>query len=72
MRIAGRVAVAGVVTGVVASGLAATPAAAAVPTAGPAGVQAPYAELANAATGADLWSRSSVIERPMGSITKVT
>jgi serine-type D-Ala-D-Ala carboxypeptidase (penicillin-binding protein 5/6) len=37
----------------------------------PAGVRAPYAELANAATGADLWSRSSVTERPMGSITKV-
>jgi D-alanyl-D-alanine carboxypeptidase (penicillin-binding protein 5/6) len=29
------------------------------------------AELANAATGADLWSRSSVLERPMGSVTKV-
>jgi D-alanyl-D-alanine carboxypeptidase (penicillin-binding protein 5/6) len=29
------------------------------------------AELANAATGADLWSRSSVTERPIGSITKV-
>jgi serine-type D-Ala-D-Ala carboxypeptidase (penicillin-binding protein 5/6) len=71
MRIAGRVIMAGVVAGAVASGLAATPAAAAVRAAGPAGVQAPYAELANAATGADLWSRSSVIERPMGSITKV-
>jgi D-alanyl-D-alanine carboxypeptidase (penicillin-binding protein 5/6) len=71
MRKAGRVAVAGVVAGAVASGLAATPAAAAVRTAGPAGVQAPYAELANAVTGADLWSRSSVTERPMGSITKV-
>ncbi|MGB6571759.1 MAG: serine hydrolase, partial [Trebonia sp.] len=39
--------------------------------AGPAGVRAPWAELANAATGADLWSRSSVSERPMGSVTKV-
>src|SRR5262249_61581895 len=29
------------------------------------------AELANAATGANLWSRSSVVERPMGSVTKV-
>jgi serine-type D-Ala-D-Ala carboxypeptidase (penicillin-binding protein 5/6) len=29
------------------------------------------AELANAATGADLWSRSSVTKRPIGSITKV-
>jgi serine-type D-Ala-D-Ala carboxypeptidase (penicillin-binding protein 5/6) len=37
----------------------------------PAGVRAPWAELENAATGADLWSRSSVSERPMGSITKV-
>jgi serine-type D-Ala-D-Ala carboxypeptidase (penicillin-binding protein 5/6) len=37
----------------------------------PARVGAPWAELANAATGADLWSRSSVTERPMGSITKV-
>jgi serine-type D-Ala-D-Ala carboxypeptidase (penicillin-binding protein 5/6) len=40
-------------------------------TAAPAGVQAPWAEVANAATGADLWSRSSVSERPMGSVTKV-
>ena len=40
-------------------------------TAGPAGVRAPWAELANETTGQDLWSRSSVTERPMGSITKV-
>lgn len=39
--------------------------------AGPVGVRSRWAELANAATGADLWSRSSVQERPMGSITKV-
>jgi D-alanyl-D-alanine carboxypeptidase (penicillin-binding protein 5/6) len=39
--------------------------------AAPAGVRAHWAELANAATGADLWSRSSVKERPMGSVTKV-
>jgi serine-type D-Ala-D-Ala carboxypeptidase (penicillin-binding protein 5/6) len=39
--------------------------------AGPAGVAALGAELTNAATGADMWSRSSVTERPMGSITKV-
>ncbi|HEX8006256.1 MAG TPA: D-alanyl-D-alanine carboxypeptidase, partial [Trebonia sp.] len=74
MRIASQVIVAGVVAGVVASGLAATPAAAAARTALPAsptGVRAPYAELANAVSGADLWSRSSVTERPMGSITKV-
>jgi serine-type D-Ala-D-Ala carboxypeptidase (penicillin-binding protein 5/6) len=46
-------------------------AASAAAAAKPAGVRAPWAELANAATGADLWSRSSVTERPMGSITKV-
>jgi D-alanyl-D-alanine carboxypeptidase (penicillin-binding protein 5/6) len=37
----------------------------------PAGVRAPWAELANEATGQDLWSQSSVTERPMGSIAKV-
>ena len=37
----------------------------------PAGVRAPFAELANETTGGDLWSRSSVSERPMGSITEV-
>jgi D-alanyl-D-alanine carboxypeptidase (penicillin-binding protein 5/6) len=39
--------------------------------AAPAGVHSRLAEVANAATGADLWSRSSVTMRPMGSITKV-
>jgi D-alanyl-D-alanine carboxypeptidase (penicillin-binding protein 5/6) len=39
--------------------------------AGLSGVKAHWAELANPATGADLWSRSSVSERPMGSVTKV-
>jgi serine-type D-Ala-D-Ala carboxypeptidase (penicillin-binding protein 5/6) len=34
-------------------------------------VRAPWAELADDGTGADLWSRSSVSEHPMGSITKV-
>ncbi|MGD0702946.1 MAG: D-alanyl-D-alanine carboxypeptidase [Trebonia sp.] len=38
---------------------------------GPVGVRAHWAELANEVTGKDLWSRSSVTERPMGSITKV-
>jgi D-alanyl-D-alanine carboxypeptidase (penicillin-binding protein 5/6) len=38
---------------------------------GPAGVRAPYAEVADAATGADLWSRSSATQHPMGSIAKV-
>jgi D-alanyl-D-alanine carboxypeptidase (penicillin-binding protein 5/6) len=37
----------------------------------PAGVRSRFAELANAATGANLWSRSSVVKRPMGSVTKV-
>lgn len=37
----------------------------------PTGVRSRWAELANAATGADLWSRSSARERPMGSIAKV-
>ena len=34
-------------------------------------MRAPFAELADETTGADLWSRSSVSEHPMGSITKV-
>jgi D-alanyl-D-alanine carboxypeptidase (penicillin-binding protein 5/6) len=38
---------------------------------GPADVRAESAELADAATAADLWSRASVTERPIGSITKV-
>ena len=37
----------------------------------PAGVRAPFAELADESSGADLWSRSSVSEHPMGSIAKV-
>ena len=65
------------VAGLLAAGLtAAAPAASAATKAAaaakaPAGVQAPWAELANAVTGADLWSRTSVSERPMGSVTKV-
>jgi D-alanyl-D-alanine carboxypeptidase (penicillin-binding protein 5/6) len=43
----------------------------AAPPAAPSGVRSRYAEVANAATGANLWSRTSVTERPMGSITKV-
>jgi len=81
MRIAGRLA-AGVVVAAMAASLilaggpparAAGNQAAANQTAanGPAGVRARWAELANQATGADLWSRSSVTERPMGSVTKV-
>ena len=47
---------------------AVTPAAPAGPLAG---VRARWAEIAVAATGKDLWSRSSVTKRPMGSVTKV-
>jgi D-alanyl-D-alanine carboxypeptidase (penicillin-binding protein 5/6) len=43
----------------------------AVPDASPSGVRAPHAYLADAATGADIWSRSSNVSVPMGSITKV-
>jgi serine-type D-Ala-D-Ala carboxypeptidase (penicillin-binding protein 5/6) len=82
MRIAGGLAAGALVAGTIAAGTAvagtaaAPPARAAVlapasPASAPAGVRARWAELANAATGADLWSRSSVLERPMGSITKV-
>jgi serine-type D-Ala-D-Ala carboxypeptidase (penicillin-binding protein 5/6) len=39
--------------------------------AGPAGVRAPEAAIANADTGAILWSRDLNTERPMASITKV-
>ena len=38
---------------------------------GPAAVAAPWAELANATTGAVLWTRSPATKRPMGSVTKV-
>jgi D-alanyl-D-alanine carboxypeptidase (penicillin-binding protein 5/6) len=75
MRIAGGLVAGAVVAGmIVASGVAAPAARAATgeaKAAAPAGVRSRLAELANAATGADLWSRSSVTERPMGSITKV-
>jgi D-alanyl-D-alanine carboxypeptidase (penicillin-binding protein 5/6) len=80
MRIAGGLAAGAVVAGMMLPGAVAAPAArAATRTAtgeakagsAPAGVGSRLAELANAATGADLWSRSSVVERPMGSIAKV-
>ncbi len=83
MRIARRLAAGALVAGMIVAGGATAPAAqAAVRTArpvrkivavpaAPAGVQSRWAELANAATGANLWSRSSALERPMGSITKV-
>jgi D-alanyl-D-alanine carboxypeptidase (penicillin-binding protein 5/6) len=82
MRVASGVAAATLVVGIVAAGLLAAPAgaasaaqapaaAAARAAAAPVGVQSRLAELADAATGADLWSRSSVTKRPMGSVTKV-
>ncbi|HMD92025.1 MAG TPA: D-alanyl-D-alanine carboxypeptidase [Trebonia sp.] len=78
MRIGGRLASGIAAVALVAAGLiTATGAGAraaadtARPASGPAGVNAPWAELANAATGADMWSRSPATERPMGSITKV-
>jgi serine-type D-Ala-D-Ala carboxypeptidase (penicillin-binding protein 5/6) len=80
MRIAGGLAAGAVVAGMMLPGAVAAPAARAATRAAtgeakagsaPAGVGSRLAELANAATGADLWSRSSVVERPMGSITKV-
>ncbi|HTU72903.1 MAG TPA: D-alanyl-D-alanine carboxypeptidase [Trebonia sp.] len=41
------------------------------PAASPSGVRAPHAYLGDAATGADIWSRSSNVSVPMGSIAKV-
>jgi len=73
-RVAASTVAAGLVAGlIVAAGPAARAGAAerAAAASAPAGVRAPYAELANELTGADLWSRSSVSEHPMGSITKV-
>jgi D-alanyl-D-alanine carboxypeptidase (penicillin-binding protein 5/6) len=83
MRITGRLAASAVAAGMAAVMiLAAGPAARAASlgrarsarsanAAGPGRVRAPWAELADEATGQNLWSRSSVTERPMGSITKV-
>jgi D-alanyl-D-alanine carboxypeptidase (penicillin-binding protein 5/6) len=48
-----------------------TPAAPAAADSGPAGIQAPYAEVANADTGAVRWSQDPTAQVPMGSITKV-
>jgi D-alanyl-D-alanine carboxypeptidase (penicillin-binding protein 5/6) len=77
VRIAGGLAAGALAAGMLVAGGVAAPAARAAVVAtsarasAPAGVRSRWAELANAATGADLWSRSSVLERPMGSITKV-
>src|SRR5215472_14518596 len=71
MRVAGRLLSAVAVTGLVAGCLAAAAPGARAATSAPTGVRAPWAEVANAVSGADLWSRTSVTKRPMGSITKV-
>jgi serine-type D-Ala-D-Ala carboxypeptidase (penicillin-binding protein 5/6) len=78
-RLAASTVTAGLVAGLIVAAGPATRAAAAeraqaTPDAAsksPTGVRAPFAELADETTGADLWSRSSVSEHPMGSITKV-
>ncbi len=66
-RLAAAAVAAGLAAGLIVAGGA--PARASVSA--PAGVHARWAELASETTGRDLWSRSSVTERPMGSITKV-
>ena len=83
MRITGRLAASTVAAGLVAVVILAVgpaaraasfgrvPSARSAKAAGPVGVRAPWAELENETTGQNLWSRSSVTERPMGSITKV-
>jgi D-alanyl-D-alanine carboxypeptidase (penicillin-binding protein 5/6) len=73
MRAVVRLVSAGAVAGLLAAGMVAVApgAPAARSASAPVGVQSHFAELANAVTGANLWSRSSVSERPMGSITKV-
>jgi len=72
MRAVVRLVSAGAVAGLLAAGMvAAAPGAPAASAATAPAVQSHWAELANAVTGANLWSRSSVSERPMGSITKV-
>ena len=72
MRAVMRLVSAGAIAGLLAAGMvAAAPGAPAASAATAPAVQSHWAELANAVTGANLWSRSSVLERPMGSITKV-
>jgi D-alanyl-D-alanine carboxypeptidase (penicillin-binding protein 5/6) len=66
-------AVAGLITaaGLLAAAAIAAPAARAAVKASAPVVASHWAELANATTGADLWSRDSTAKRPMGSIAKV-
>jgi serine-type D-Ala-D-Ala carboxypeptidase (penicillin-binding protein 5/6) len=77
-RLAASTVAAGLVAGLIVAAGPATSAAASegaqatdATTKTPTGVRAPFAELENEITGADLWSRSSVGQHPMGSITKV-
>jgi len=81
MRALGKAAMVGTMAGLLAAGLAVAapgagatvvvPGAGAAAASGPAGVQAPYADLADAGTGADLWNQDPTAEVPMGSIVKV-
>jgi D-alanyl-D-alanine carboxypeptidase (penicillin-binding protein 5/6) len=61
-----------VIAGVTAaSPAAATTVATRLAASAPSGIHAKGAEIANATTGAVLWTRAAATERPMGSITKV-
>jgi serine-type D-Ala-D-Ala carboxypeptidase (penicillin-binding protein 5/6) len=70
VRLAAALAAAALVSGMMVAGAPRALAAGSGPS-GPAGVRSRWAELEDQATGQDLWSRSSVTERPMGSIAKV-
>jgi len=59
------------VTGVRAAGVPNAAIRAVAADAGPTGIQAPYADVANAATGADIWNQNPTSQVPMGSIAKV-
>jgi D-alanyl-D-alanine carboxypeptidase (penicillin-binding protein 5/6) len=71
MLIAGAIAAVLSVTALTATATEATAATGAAASTGPAGVKAPYAEVANATTGAILWSQDPTAQVPMGSIAKV-
>ena len=70
MRIVGGVTAAAVAAGMIVAVAAEAPAAEAATSASPS-VYGTAAELVNAGSGANLWSRASTVEHPMGSITKV-
>jgi len=61
----------GCLAGLLAVSALVTSAAGAKADSGPSGVKAPYAEVADAATGGILWSRDPAVRVPMGSIAKV-